>query len=118
MQIDTGRAKPYELEITRHTVPITGLPPGLNGAVAVHLSDFHAGFGNTAPVLERVVELVDEICPHYLFLTGDYLDDAKHSSGFAIGDLIGRLHARIGAYGSLGNHDHRRGPEGTIRMLQ
>jgi predicted MPP superfamily phosphohydrolase len=115
--IDTGRAKPYLLHVTHQEMPLRGLPPALHGATLVHLSDFHAGFGNTDAVFHRAIDEVDALKPDLILLTGDYIDDAVKGD-YPIEAILSRLHARIGIYGSIGNHDYRRGVVGTRRKLE
>lgn len=114
--IDTGRSKPYLLEITHHEMAIAGLPPELHGATVVHLSDLHAGFGNTDAVHQEAVRQVNAIKPDLVLFTGDYIDDSVKGD-YPIEELLCQFRARLGAYGSFGNHDHRRGILGTRRKL-
>lgn len=115
--IDTGRRKPYLLEITHHEAALHGLPEALHGATFVHVSDFHAGFGNTDPVYEEAICRINALAPDYLLFTGDYIDDHA-GNDYPLPELLCRFRARYGTYATFGNHDHRRGVDATRRMLE
>lgn len=88
-----------------------GLPPALHGATVAHLTDLHAGFGGLEAVYDEAVQTVKARRPDLILFTGDYIDDHAPKSGYPIADLLRRFEAPMGVYGSLGNHDHRRGVE-------
>jgi hypothetical protein len=116
--IDTGRSKPYLLEVTTQDLPIRGLPESLHGATFVHLTDLHGGFGSLEPVYEEILSRTDALQPDLILLTGDYVDDDAKPIDYPMQDVLCRLHARLGVYGTLGNHEHRRGPVQARRMLE
>lgn len=116
--IDTGRSRPYLLEVTTQDVPMRGLPEALHGATLVHLSDLHGGFGNTGPVYDEAVARIEALNPDLLVFTGDYIDDHSVPKDYPLADLVSRFHARLGVFGSFGNHDHRRGVVGLRRQLE
>lgn len=115
--IDTGRKSPYLLEVSRLEAPIRGLPAELHGMTLVHLSDLHAGFGGTDPVHREVVRLVRELAPDLLLLTGDYIDDSVQGD-YPIEETLRQFKARLGVFGSLGNHDYRQGVRKIRRKLE
>jgi predicted MPP superfamily phosphohydrolase len=116
--IDTGRKAPYMLEISNHEVPMHGLSDYWHGKTFVHLTDIHAGFGNTSAVFEEAVARVNALEPDLILLTGDYLDDHADDPDFPLKDILLRLRAKSGIFGSFGNHDHRRGIEGLRELLE
>ncbi len=118
LSVDTGRKAPYQLEISTHDVPMRGLSDYWHGKTFVHLSDIHAGYGNTAAVYEEAVQHVNALDPDLILLTGDYLDDHATDMQFPLKEILLRLRARIGLFGSFGNHDHRRGIVGSRRLLE
>ena len=118
ISIDTGQKNPYLLQVTRHDVPMRGLSASLYGKVVVHLSDLHGGFGNTRAVHEEAVRQVHAIKPDLILLTGDYIDSKVLGKDYPIQEMLCQLRAPLGVFGSLGNHDHRRGPVGTRRKLE
>jgi predicted MPP superfamily phosphohydrolase len=116
--IDTGRRKPYMLEITTHDVPMRGLPESMQGTTIAHMSDFHGGFGNTGPVYEEAIARVNALKPDLVLLTGDYIDDHATAKNYPMAEHLSRFKARLGVFVSFGNHDHRQGIVGSRRMLE
>jgi predicted MPP superfamily phosphohydrolase len=116
--IDTGRNAPYMLEISTHDVPMHGLSEYWNDKTFVHLSDIHAGYGNTTVVYEETVARVNALEPDLILLTGDYLDDHPDDAKYPLKEILLRLKAKSGIFGSFGNHDHRRGIVGSRRLLE
>jgi predicted MPP superfamily phosphohydrolase len=116
--VEVGQEHPYILEISRHEVTLRDLPPSLHGATFVHLSDLHGGFANLEAVYEEAIAQVNAIEPDYIFFTGDYVDKRSAPANYPIQNYLRRFRAKQGMFGSLGNHDHRRGPEQAKRMLE
>ncbi len=113
----TGRERPYTVEITEHTLQMRNLPPSAEGLTVVHLSDIHAGFGELEPVYDETILRVNRLCPDYLLITGDFIDDNKLDN-YRLPKLLKRFKPRFGSYVSFGNHDHRGGIEATTRLLE
>lgn len=113
--INTGRKKPYILEISSQDVQMRGLS---EPCTIAHLTDLHGGFGNTEPVYEEAIARVNEAQPDYILFTGDYIDDHARHEDYPIEDVLRRFQAKRGVFGSFGNHDHRRGVVGTRRKLE
>ena len=118
IEIDTGRARPYILEITNQELPLRGLPESFHGATMVHLTDLHGGYGNTDAVHQEAIRRVNAVAADIILFTGDYIDDHKDIKDYPIEETLGQFRARLGLFGSFGNHDHRRGVTGTRRKLE
>jgi predicted MPP superfamily phosphohydrolase len=88
-------------------------PIALNGELGGHLriaviSDLHGGspYINEKKI-QSVVALANAAKPDLILLSGDYVsghDDVRLSIE-RIAEPLGRLHARLGVYAVLGNHD-------------
>jgi len=118
LRIETGGRRPYEVEITVQELAIRGLPEKLHGAHFVHLTDFHGGYANTDPVFEEAIRQIESLQPEFVFLTGDYVDDKRAPAGYKFGDILSRIRARHGVFGTLGNHDDRAGSARVRQMLE
>jgi predicted MPP superfamily phosphohydrolase len=98
------RVEPTWLELTRHRVPVPGLPPAFAGLRIVQLSDFHASRHVTRHYLDEAVDLAQRQNPDLTVLTGDFVH-----KGFKyvrrVAGVLGRLKASHGVYAVLGNHD-------------
>jgi uncharacterized protein len=98
--------EPHRLQHRCRTVPFAGLPPALNGLTILHLSDFHyVPRDHWLPA--RLRELAAQTAaepPDLIAYTGDYVEWEEDAP--AIAALLGALHARLGSFAVLGNHDY------------
>lgn len=69
----------------------------------VVLADFHVGPYKGTRFIERLMKKVNALFPDVILLAGDFLYD-DHSSLAALSPLAG-LHATLGTFAVLGNHD-------------
>lgn len=104
------------LALERTRVEPDGLPPALDGLRLGHLSDLHLG-----PEVERehVAQAVTTLIAEevdLILLTGDFVSQAAAAEPCA--EEIARLHAPLGVYACLGNHDHWTAPERVAGALQ
>jgi predicted MPP superfamily phosphohydrolase len=96
---------PRHLRCEQVAVPIAGLPRGLDGLRIGFLTDIHYDLGRPLTMLARGVDLLNAAAPDLILLGGDYVVD--RTAGFAAcAELLGHLHAPLGVYGILGNHDY------------
>jgi predicted MPP superfamily phosphohydrolase len=96
--------EPNNIQIEKINIEIENLPEAFNGAKIVHLTDFHSfGFGVRE---KRVLEIVSEINPDFVFITGDFVDSKTKDF-----DSCARFWQELGKqyngriFGVLGNHD-------------
>ncbi len=81
-------------------VPVTGLPPGLDGLRVAHLSDFHFGPVSRGSIAgRRAAEWVRSRRPDLVVVTGDLLSRPRGRP------LLDEALAGLGAFAVLGNHD-------------
>jgi hypothetical protein len=82
-------------------VPLSGLPPELEGLRIAHLSDFHLGFPSRSSVaIERAADWVEERQPDLTLISGDLL--SRPSGEERLRSLLARMPR---CYAVLGNHD-------------
>ncbi len=92
--------------------------PGYEGLNAVLLSDIHLGtiIGNGQ--FRRIVDRVAALEPDIIFLAGDMLDeDLEPVLRQNIGQTLRDLHAPLGVYGVMGNHEHIGGAKDAYAYL-
>ncbi len=118
LAVDVGRAQPYELEVTRRDVPIRGLPASLDGATFAHITDIHGGFAGLEEIYEKALAQVNAAAPDYIFFTGDFIDKRTSDPDYPMAEYLARFRASRGIFACLGNHDHRRGMQLTVKMLE
>ncbi len=93
-----------KLVVERLTLPVKGLPAGLEGFRLVQLSDFHL-YPLTQPSLVReTVTLTNQLQPDLIVLTGDYVW-RQVDAIFELAPILAGLNARHGVYAIMGNHD-------------
>lgn len=112
--IDSG----FQVEITRISLPIPGLPQSFHGYRIVQLSDLHIGTWLDGNRLARTVRQVNAMKPDLIAFTGDFV---TYHPGLHAGELfrgLRDLKARDGSVAVLGNHDHRLDPAAVRRILR
>lgn len=105
------------VEISRVNVNLPRLPEEFNGLTIAHLSDLHHGPFISADYLQRCVEIVNELNPDLIALTGDFTFGAK-AYAEPCGEVLSGLKARIGKFAVLGNHDHYNSAGRVTRALR
>ncbi len=101
----------HELRVERIELRMEGLPRGFDGLRVVQLSDLHHQPWTKLPELAAAVEQANALEPDLTVLTGDYVT-TKLDPIFPLAPVLGRLRARLGVFGVLGNHDYRSGDHG------
>lgn len=102
------------------TMEITIDKPGGNvqSMHAVVMSDIHLGTMIGNGFFERVVNKVNHLSPDIIFLPGDILDeDLEPVIRQNIGETLKQLHAPMGVFAIMGNHEHIGGAENAFDYL-
>jgi hypothetical protein len=89
-----------------HRVPLPHLPKALDGLRICHLTDLHVGRILTADHLPRIVDTANGAEADLIVVTGDLLDNDNAPLN-ALTKAMAQLHAPLGVYFVLGNHDYR-----------
>jgi hypothetical protein len=108
---------PQRLRVESYRLPIRDLPVEFEGFRIAHMSDLHYGPFVAGPYLEYVVQMVSDLSPDFVFLTGDY----SHKNPNAVEPgirLLENLRSRLGTVAVLGNHDYWEGAEATVAALE
>jgi uncharacterized protein len=90
--------------VERVVIPITGLPPQLDGLTIAQMSDIHAGMFMRESLMREYVELANGLAPDIVALTGDFVA-TKSAQVEPFINAISVLKSKYGVYGILGNHD-------------
>jgi uncharacterized protein len=94
-------------EWNRYELPVSALPPALDGLRILHLTDIHLKSA-WHPALDGLLQRVQHDPPDLIFITGDFVED-KYDGPRAAVPLMERfvrgLRSRSGIYAILGNHD-------------
>jgi predicted MPP superfamily phosphohydrolase len=103
--------------VTEYTVALPGLPPERDGLTLVVLSDLHLGSLIGEGWLADLVSQVDNLHPDLVVLAGD-LVDSDLGRAEPLRPALQRLHAPLGVWAVLGNHDVYAGADGTARFAE
>ena len=96
--------EPTWLELNEHPIPVRDLPPAFSGARIVQMSDFHGSREVSSAFLGEAVALAQEQKGDVIVLTGDFIHKGFHHID-RVARILGQLHAPLGVYAVLGNHD-------------
>jgi predicted MPP superfamily phosphohydrolase len=105
----------HRLEVTRVSLPVSGLPRGLDGLRVGFLTDVHHGLFVTQQDIARAVARLTAERPDVIALGGDYVNwrDARYVDPCA--EVLGSLQAPHGVFAVLGNHDEERATSAALR---
>jgi predicted MPP superfamily phosphohydrolase len=109
--------EPHRLSLERVAARLPKLPAALEGFRIAVLSDFHLHPFTKIDHVQETVRLANGLRPDLSVLLGDYVDatvDAIHE----LAPELGRLNARCGVFGILGNHDYWKGAKVVIGALE
>jgi len=96
----------FDFRVCKEDIYFKRLPQQFNGLRIVQISDIHIGsFFNNTEDINRAIDMANDLNADLLFFTGDMVNNlAEEVLGWE--EIIGRLHAKIGKYAVLGNHDY------------
>jgi predicted MPP superfamily phosphohydrolase len=89
-----------------HEIPVSGLPPALDGLRLGLITDVHHSTTNPAADVTRAVERLREADPDLVVLGGDYVTYGNRAFVQPVAELLAPLaNTRHGSFAVLGNHD-------------
>jgi predicted MPP superfamily phosphohydrolase len=98
----------HQIQVVRARVPVSGLPPALDGLRVGLITDLHHSEMVPAEDVVRAVLLMRAEQPDLIVLGGDYVTWGDRSYVVPCSDALAGLHAPLGVYAVLGNHDDDR----------
>jgi predicted MPP superfamily phosphohydrolase len=105
--------EPHTLFVVSSTVSSPDVPVALDGTRVVFLADIHAGGFVSAARVKSVIDRVNALKPDLVVLGGDYV--GGNTDGAAVFyPQAARLHAPLGVFAVLGNHDAWEGSDQAI----
>jgi len=105
------------LVVRRLEIPLSGLPPSLDGFTILHLSDLHLDLVHGGSWLEKVVDQANAQNPDLVAITGDLAEGTVAQYG-RDAEAMGKLEARHGVYFVTGNHEYFHDLEGWLQYLR
>ena len=104
-QVGTPLHRPFTTcKLAYRRYEVTCLPTGYERLRVAHISDLHVNDRLASDYYREVVDLASESKPDLVFITGDFVSEAKFTD--LLPDILTRLHARFGVFAVLGNHDY------------
>jgi predicted MPP superfamily phosphohydrolase len=103
--------------LVENTLPCPHLRESQHGLKVLHLSDLHADDWTPTIAIERAVRLANETQPDLIVFTGDYIT-SKPDLLLPAARALSRLHAPLGLFACLGNHDVWHGSRRIATDLQ
>jgi uncharacterized protein len=98
----------HRVGLTHATLPVSGLPPALDGLRIAFITDVHHSLTVPADDVTRAVMLANGTDPDLVVLGGDYVTWGDRHYVAPVAELLRPLHARYGVFAILGNHDDDR----------
>lgn len=99
------RVEPYRLVVERVEARPAGLPRELDGLTLGLLSDLHRGAYASEAFIESAAGALMNLSPDLIALTGDFVH-GYNFQGPSVARALRALHAPLGIYAVMGNHDH------------
>jgi predicted MPP superfamily phosphohydrolase len=98
----------HQLQLVRESIPVSGLPPALDGLRVGLITDLH--HSEMVPVADvvRAASLVMAETPDVIVLDGDYVTYGDRSFVGPCAEALASLRAPFGVFAVLGNHDDDR----------
>jgi predicted MPP superfamily phosphohydrolase len=98
----------HQLQVVRAPLPVTTLPPPLEGLRIGLITDLHHSEMVPAEDVMRAVALMRAERPDLIVLGGDYVTWGDRAYVEPCSDALSGLEAPLGVYAVLGNHDDDR----------
>lgn len=99
--------EPHWVELVRRAMPIAGLPPALEGATLLQVSDIHVGPRVDSGYLAGALRAAARLAPDFVVVTGDFVTWRGPAQLDELARVLASLpHGRRGTFAALGNHDY------------
>jgi len=98
----------HHIGTTDAALPVSGLPPALDGLRIGFVTDIHHSAMVPADDVRRAVDLVSAGRPDLIILGGDYVTWGDRAFVGPVAELLAPLTAPYGVFAILGNHDDDR----------
>jgi len=112
------RFDPDDFKIENLEVSIPNLSPVFQGYRIVHISDIHYGQWISSDRLSGVVDLINQIKPDLVVITGDFVSYLMDSSIEKMAEQLKELKPKDAVLAVLGNHDHWSGTKKVQAILE
>src|SRR5688572_609153 len=98
----------HQIGVTLASLPVSGLPPALEGLRIGLMTDVHHSAMVPASDVKKAVDLLMAQRPDVIVLGGDYVSFGDRAFVGPVAELLALLQAPHGVFAILGNHDDER----------
>lgn len=105
LALDAFVIEPHRFRITRHTISLPRLPQEWDGLTIAHITDIHLGKLSDLDDAREIVDMTNQLRPDLIVLTGDFVSRSDSISP-ALSEVLRDLHAPMGKFAVLGNHEY------------
>ena len=98
----------HDIQVVRSPIPVSGLPPALDGLRIGLITDLHHSEMVPAEDVARAAALMMAERPDLIVLGGDYVTWGDRSYVVPCSEALAELSAPFGVYAVVGNHDDDR----------
>ena len=109
-------AERLSYQVRRIEIPISNLPPALDGMKIAQISDIHLSAFMSRESVRRVVDMTNDLGSDLTVVTGDLITGSRDPIADCV-EEVSRLHAPLGIYGCNGNHEIYADAEETAQVL-
>lgn len=110
--------EPSDLEVSRVTLSLPGLPRAFDGLRVAHLTDLHVNRIVPQARARAAVAAAMAAAPDLIVLTGDYVTGVSDDETALVADALASISAPLGVFAVLGNHDHSYGARRVTAALE
>lgn len=103
--------------VERIEIRLPHLPASEEGLKIAHLSDPHVTWWNSRKEFQRIADLIADMDPDLLVITGDMVDH-NPDYVYVVADCLEKTRPRLGRYAVIGNHDVYTGREAVSRRME
>lgn len=101
-----GVSNRHNINVSRVSIHIQDMPPALEGLTIAQISDLHLGsWGTDTVFVSHLVDTINSLHPDLIVFTGDIVN-RRTDELIPFVSTLSRLHAPLGIYSILGNHDY------------
>ena len=95
----------YDYRIRRQKLVLPNLPKAFHGLKIAQISDVHSGSFYNKKAVQGGIEMLLGEKPDMIFFTGDLVNNVA-SEMRDYQDIFSKMHADLGVFSTLGNHDY------------
>jgi len=97
-------AERLDYQVRRVEIPMSNLPPALDGMQIAQISDIHLSSYMSRADVRRAVDMTNDLGADLTVVTGDFITGSSDPIADCI-EEVSRLHAPLGVWGCNGNHE-------------